>query len=119
MRALFLLITGLGLCLTVPACSGGPRLIKVTGKLTLNNKPLPAESKDTIQVAFISLNDEGKSENRYPAVINKEDMTFVVGGKDGHGIPAGKYRIAVQQFTSELNPEVLERNKRFSRESSP
>jgi len=47
-------------------------------------------------------------------------MSFEVKGRKGTGIPAGKYRVAIQQMSSDRrNATISELNVRFSEEKSP
>ena len=72
-------------------------------------------------VAFIAV-DAGDNPAIFtadPASFNREDATFLVSGKEGRGIPAGKYRIAVgQKMVGEPPAEVETMNEMFSRKNS-
>lgn len=118
MRTPLTLLTCLTLCLLIPACSSEPRPVKIAGKLTNNDKPLPA-SKGMVQVQFVPIVEKGAPQDTYPAKVNRDDMTFEVPGKKGDGIPPGKYRIAVQLMSPGAPAEVLEMNKRFGNDNSP
>ena len=85
--------------LVLPACSNpGPPPVQVSGKVSFNQQPIKVT--EGITIIFHSKLEGGKSGDTYPASQPiGEDGSFTVPGKDGKGIPAGKYKIEVQQMT--------------------
>jgi hypothetical protein len=119
MRAGVLMITGLTLCVFLSACSRGPRLVKVSGKLTNHDKPYqvaPAEMRPLI--TLVPLDKEG-AYDKPPAEFNTSDGTFTVPGRQRNGIPEGKYRIAIQLNPPNPSAEIQHYNQLFTEQSSP
>lgn len=102
------------LCLHLPACTSGPKPIKVTGKLNYKDQPLKVDPKGGVTLSFIQAAEDDKPSTTYNAEINRDDMTFVVKSRDPKGIPPGKYRIAVNLMMPEQTAQVQEINQRFS-----
>src|SRR5439155_594625 len=71
--------------------------------------------KGMVQVIFHPLK-EGAAKDTYPAAV-KPDGTFEVGGKDGRGIPEGKYRVEVHQW--DPYPKLDRLGVRFGANTSP
>jgi hypothetical protein len=109
------------LVVVVAGCSSGPRLVTVKGQLLYNKKPLPVSEKMGVSVTFIAV-DAGENPAMFsadPAAFNHEDSTFVITGREGRGIPVGKYRIAIsQKMVDEPPAEVETMNEMFSRRKS-
>jgi hypothetical protein len=83
-------------------CGGAPG-IPVTGKLLRDGKPYQPPLTERLSVTFYLLERPGESDRArkqaepYFAQLKPEDSTFSVPGPAGSGIPAGKYRITVEQ----------------------
>lgn len=88
--------------LTFPACSSGPPPNKVSGKIVYNQQPL--KSYEGINVIFVPVVEAGKEHDNYVADVSREDGSFNVPGRDGKGIPAGKYKVAVN--TQLMSPKA-------------
>jgi hypothetical protein len=71
-----------------------------------------------VTVLFIPMVEEGKAPDTAPANLNREDLTFVVPGRDGRGLAPGKYRIAIEVMSLESTPAARRINQMFSRDSS-
>jgi hypothetical protein len=118
MRAALSLAVCLPLLLSLPACSGGPKLIKVTGKLTYEQKPLPAGASAPV-IVFHPVVAKGQPHDTYPALYQRDAGIFEVPGKTGAGIPEGKYRISVQFMVPKASSLQEKWNRQFSPENSP
>lgn len=95
---------GVAWCLLVAGC--GSSSVKVTGKLTKRGTALSVTEKGRILVSFHP-EDTADTKGPYPADVNQSDGTFEVKGKDGGGIPPGKYRVSVQQFDPYPGTDLL------------
>jgi hypothetical protein len=82
-------------CCLAAACAalGCGRTVKVKGQLTKGGKPFTTKDRALVQMIFHP--DGGEAVDTYPATVNA-DGTFEVVGKEGKGIPPGKYRISVE-----------------------
>lgn len=102
--------------LTLNGCSSGVRYVKAKGQLMQGGSPLKVDAKAGISVLFTSVPPEGEKVTAYPAApLNRDDMTFDVPGKEGSGIPAGKYRISVEIKSLAPTAEMARINQTFSR----
>jgi len=126
------------------ACAGcgSSGAISVTGKLLKGGVPYtpPEGQKIAITLYALDVKDaEGKplrGNEPFQAMFDPKASTFAVPGPDGHGVPPGKYRIAVAQTlrgaalkreelaARKKRTAVVDRdsdmlNKRFSPEYSP
>src|SRR5688572_27113459 len=90
----------LACALCVCALQGcGSGYIKVKGKVLKGGEPLRANGR-TLQVTFYPV-DVGKDGAQDAYLAHRSiDGTFSVPGKTGKGIPAGKYKIAVELMSS-------------------
>jgi hypothetical protein len=119
MRATSKLAACLALCLLLPACSTGPKPIKVKGTVVYNGKPYMVDTKGSINLTFVPIVDADTPHDKYPTRMNKEDATFVVLGRNSTGIPPGKYRIAVNLMVPNMTDEMTEMNAKFTEKDSP
>src|SRR5262245_28034310 len=115
MRSLLSLAVGLVLCL-LASCTTGPAPLKVTGKVVQNDKPYVAPKLISVGIVFIPIVEAGQPFDNYPTRMN-DDSTFTVEGKAGAGIPAGKYRISIQQLAPD--PAIIAMNEKFGEKNSP
>jgi hypothetical protein len=119
LRAVLSVLTCLALGVLAAGCSKGPQLLKVKGKVVNNNKPLDLGPQAGVTLVFIPVVEEEKPVvATYPTHLNP-DGTFELTGKQGEGIPPGKYQIAVQIMTPKPTAEVKEWNKTFEQGNSP
>lgn len=81
----------LAVCLLVCGCSS-PVIVK--GKLTRGNQPLAIRKGDQLAVVFIPFKEGETSEDFFTTSV-QPDGTFQFSGRNGKGIPQGKYRVAV------------------------
>lgn len=100
--------------LFLSACSSGEKHIKAKGNLHYNNQPYVVKHNGSLTVKFIPVLEADQHFDAYLADINRTDGSFVVTGRSGKGIPAGKYRIAVEQRVMDTPREVQEMNEHFS-----
>jgi hypothetical protein len=100
--------------LAASGCGSGGA-IRVKGTVTNNGQPLSVSDKGMVQVIFIP-DDPEKAGDTYPANVNP-DGTFEVPGKEGKGIPPGKYRVAVRQLDPYPTKDKLK--DKFSPEKTP
>ena len=89
-------------CIGLVGCPGGAggKLCIITGKVLQGGQPAGGESGESgLTVEFIPIDDQGNVRSGTPpyGVMVQEDGSFVADGLDGKGIPAGKYRVAVQR----------------------
>ena len=117
-RSALVLVASLSLSFPLAGCSGGPKLTKVKGKITRNNQPLNARN-GSVDIVFTPV-DAGLAYDTYPANYNQQDGTYEVPGKDGKGIPPGKYRITIHIMTAPPLPaEATQINNTYGSDNSP
>jgi hypothetical protein len=75
---------------TVACGCGGPKLLKTEGRVLKAGAPFTVPQEDVFRIAFIPLAEGAR--DVYPAVFNRDDGTFWVGGKNLKGMPPGRYR---------------------------
>jgi hypothetical protein len=97
----------------LPGCGGGGNAVRVSGRLVKGGaKYTPPEGQRlTITLYSIESKDENGKDIKnepYLATIDPDGESFTVPGKDGYGIPPGKYRIAIIQ---KMTREALEAAK--------
>jgi hypothetical protein len=118
MRKLPSVLFWLAFCVLIPACSSGPKPLKVSGQLKNNDKPYTAPKGAMVNIGFAPVVEPGTPFDTYPAIFNGDDSSFTVPGKSEQGIPPGKYRISVQQFVPDPTAQINEMNARFTSEKS-
>lgn len=85
-----------------PGC-GGSGTVWVTGKVVKGGGTYAPPTGQTVTVTFLSMGGTDpagtalQAGDPYQAEYDPASGTFKVPGPDGHGIPPGKYRIAVTQ----------------------
>ncbi len=123
---------GLWLCaavlgLVAEGCGGGgpaykPPVPVLSGKLTKGGQPLKVNRQlggyARVQLTFIPA--DAKGGKSHSAEV-QEDGSFTVATEEGQRIPAGKYRVVVEQWDPYPNVDRLqgrfnEQNSRFTRE---
>jgi hypothetical protein len=104
--ALFLLVLGL----FASGCGDSSR-IKAKGRIVKGGQPYLAPEGEGFRVFFVPLEvPDGKHYDSYAAEYNSEDGSFLVQGKDGKGLPPGKYRVDLQLMKSKedlLNGKLM------------
>jgi hypothetical protein len=78
-------------------CGCGDGLMKPRGRLVKNGESFQLGEAEGMRIVFSPIDTTGTTYEQYPAVFNK-DGTFQVVGKDGKGMPAGKYRISLEHL---------------------
>jgi hypothetical protein len=101
-------------CLLAAGCGDG--LLRTQGRLLKGGQPLVAKEGEHIEVTFVPIPPDGKPPaDYYFADTDQATGTFRPAGKNGKGMPPGKYRVAV---------EVMKKKKdqlggKFDAERSP
>jgi len=94
-------------CLVLPllfivGCGKGEHVVKVKGQVTNAGKPLQVAGRDIglgmVQVEFVRIGEDGQPVGNREGAVADDDGRFEIYGRDGAGIPPGKYRIAVRQW---------------------
>jgi len=81
----------------IAGCGKSDGKLNVTGKVVKSGAPLKVPEEEYVRVTFFPVTtDGGPPKNTYAADFNRADGTFRAVGGDGHGIPPGKYRVAVE-----------------------
>jgi hypothetical protein len=91
------------LCLLVAGCGGGgQRAVPVRGRVTDAGKPLHVAGRDVgigmVVVQFYPVGEDGKAPSLAAEAQVAADGTFDAPGRDGRGLPPGKYLVAVRQW---------------------
>jgi hypothetical protein len=106
-------------CLLALLLSGcGKSKLKPKGRLLKDGSPLVLKDEEEfVHIFFDPVVAEGEKHpgDRYAADYNRDDGTFVVIGKDGTGLPPGKYRITIEHA---LRKNDLLKGK-FNAENTP
>jgi hypothetical protein len=71
--------------LVLAGCSGGPKLVQVTGTVTLDEKPLPRGT----------LTFEAPGQRPATATVVDGKITEATTFKPGDGVPVGRHKVAV------------------------
>jgi hypothetical protein len=91
-------LAGLALCLSASGCGGSPNLA-VKGRLLKNGEPFRPDKDDIVRITFAPIPEPGqRAMDYYAANFNHDDGTFRAAGKDGTGVPPGKYRIGIEHL---------------------
>jgi hypothetical protein len=75
---------------------GGPAMIKAKGRIVQGGAPYALEEGESFRVFFVP---QGMPHDRYDsfaAAFDKASGRFEVMGKDGRGLPPGKYRVDLE-----------------------
>lgn len=98
-------------------------VVPVQGRVTNAGQPLTVKGQEIglgfVEVKFCKYEGEGKRTAANDAFTTKTDASgsFKISGRFGHGIPPGKYRIAVRQWDPYPSNDVLA--GKFDEEHSP
>jgi hypothetical protein len=84
----------------LPGCGG---LVKPAGRVVKGATPFLAEEDEVLHITFAPVDVSGTSFTSYPAEYHREDGTFRVLGKDGRGLPPGKYTVTVELLKNRKN----------------
>jgi hypothetical protein len=121
-------------CVVLAGCTGGgksgPPSLLTTGRVLENGQPVAitdfSQGYNCLQVDFYPVDATGNpgSALHFPAFV-AQDGSFAIGGLEGKGIPAGKYRVAVRRWdrTKTIKPEpdgtIDTWEGKFSEKNSP
>lgn len=118
MRIVPLLGSGILFVTVMVGCgSSGPPVVAVSGKITRNGEIMAVKPMvGRLTLSFYPVAAEGA------AVVEEADLqadgTFTVPGKNGNGIPPGKYKIAVVwQDDFPTGPDKL--NGKYNQKNTP
>lgn len=95
-------------CVMVAGC--GAKKVTVNGKVTRKGEPIKMGTNGYFQVTLIPVVEKGKNYTTIPG-RSDADGAFVI-----ENVPAGKYRIAIQQF--DPNPQQDALGGQFSEEKT-
>ena len=85
-----------GLCCLAAGC-GGDGLLRTKGKLLKAGQPYIPQGGELIEITFVPIPSDGKpAGDYYYAAVDQAAGTFRPAGKNGRGMPPGKYRVAVE-----------------------
>src|SRR5262245_37358108 len=86
----------LGLALMASGCGKSDKL-RTQGRLLKGGEPYIPNEGEYIQITFVPMPEDGKPPDRhYYAGVDQDTGTFVPDGPDKLGMPAGRYRVAVE-----------------------
>jgi hypothetical protein len=75
----------------------GPVLLKTKGRLLKNGAPVIPHEGELVHVIFVPVTEgDQRARDYFAAEFHAADGTFQVAGKDGRGMPPGKYRVWVE-----------------------
>jgi hypothetical protein len=105
MRLTIYLLVGLLPVVTAAGCNGSGKY-QTRGRVLKDGAPLVPDDGEFVRVTFVPILAPGeRPTDYYTAAFNPTDGTFQAAGKDGQGVPPGKYRIAVEHFRN--NKDLL------------
>ncbi len=79
------------------AAGCGPQMLQTKGRVLQGGAPLRPGPEEIVRVTFVPLPADGQpARDYYVAAYDPDAGTFRVVGKDGRGMPPGKYRVAVE-----------------------
>jgi hypothetical protein len=75
----------------------GKGYINAKGRVTKGGEPFRPGEGEALRIILAPLDaPAGATYDSYAAEFNPDDSTFLVKGKDGKGLPPGKYRVGVE-----------------------
>ena len=93
----FPLLMNLALGLLLMGVVGcGPTGYKATGKITKGGEPMKLTDKAVVKIALYAESDKSFAEPFAVTWDKPFDGTFKVVGREGAGVPAGKYRVSIE-----------------------
>jgi hypothetical protein len=84
------------IALVLCGCGGDGRF-KARGRIVKNGTPFQLGESEGMRIVFAPVEAAETTYESYVAVFNK-DGSFQVTGKDGKGMPPGKYRISLEHL---------------------
>lgn len=112
----------LAFALVLAGC-GSPQddSVPVHGKLLNKGQPLTVKGRDLglgyIELHFYRINDDGSIDKDPADAAVEESGEFTVRGREGGGLPPGKYKITVRQLDPAPDNDKL--GGRFNLENTP
>jgi hypothetical protein len=103
-------------CVVLVGCTGGgksgPPSLMTRGRVLENGQPVAitnfSQGYNCLQVDFYPVDATGNvgKSLHFPAFV-AQDGSFTIGGLEGKGIPAGKYRVAIRRWdrTKTIKPD--------------
>jgi hypothetical protein len=90
-------LTSLTLGCLLSGCGSGK--LQTKGRLLKNGAAYMTPEGDIVRVMFVPI-PEGNERvtDFHVAIFNREEGTFYAAGRDGKGVPPGKYRIAIEHL---------------------
>lgn len=118
MSALRSLLWGATLLLVGAGCDTGPKLVIPKVQLTYKQQPLKVDPKAGVTLVLVA---EGEKANSYPADwLNRDQVTFTIPGREGKGIPLGKYRVTLNQMTPGVpSADIQAMNELYTKDKTP
>jgi hypothetical protein len=75
----------------------GKGYIKAKGRVTKSGEPFRPGEGEALRIILAPLDaPAGATYDSYAAEYHPDDSSFIVMGKDGNGLPPGKYRVGVE-----------------------
>jgi hypothetical protein len=81
----------------------GGSMINARGRVTKGGQPFAPTGGANLRIFFVPMNFADSRFETYPAVFDAKDGTFEVKGKDGNGLPPGKYRVNLELMTKKAD----------------
>jgi len=89
-------------------------MVKITGTLKTNDKPLKIDSNGSVTVIFSPIVEKDAHFTTYTGIYRTEDPTFVI-----NEIPEGKYKVSLLCMVLEQTREIQDINEKFSAQNTP
>jgi hypothetical protein len=118
-RTVLLSLVLLAACTLIPACSKGPPPILVKGTVLNNGQPLKIDSNGSMTLMFDRVVEKGETPERFSTRVVQDSGAFEITGKDGKGVPPGKYKIGLVVMLPKPTAESEHWNQAFSGGKSP
>jgi len=84
-------------CLLALGGCGEAKLLRTEGRLLKGGDDFIPEDGEYIQITFVPIPKDGEfATDYYYAEVDQDLGTFRPAGKNGKGMPSGKYRVAVE-----------------------
>jgi hypothetical protein len=96
MQRLLTTVLAAALALAASGC-GGDGLLRTQGRLLKGGQPFIPKEGEYIEITFVPILPDGQPpQDHYYADVDQATGTFQPAGKNKKGMPAGKYRVAVE-----------------------
>jgi hypothetical protein len=123
-RTLAMVAAAAGFCALATGCGDG--MLRTNGRLLKGGQPFIPQEGEFIEITFVPILPDGKPPaDFYFAEVDQASGTFRPFGKNGKGMPPGKYRVAVElmkkkkdqlrgKFDAEKSPFVFDVDSKTS-----